>query len=43
MFGHFSAVTSSSYRSLDENQKAEFDTTQGTRDQRRRTSVCSEI
>jgi CspA family cold shock protein len=29
VFVHFSAITSSGYRSLDENQKVEFDTTQG--------------
>jgi CspA family cold shock protein len=29
VFVHFSAISSSGYRSLDENQKVEFDTTQG--------------
>ncbi len=29
MFVHFSAIASSGYRSLSENQKVEFDTTQG--------------
>jgi cold shock CspA family protein len=29
VFVHFSAIASSGYRSLDENQKVEFDTTQG--------------
>jgi CspA family cold shock protein len=29
VFVHFSAIVSSGYRSLDENQKVEFDTTQG--------------
>jgi cold shock protein len=29
VFVHFSAITSSGYRSLAENQKVEFDTTQG--------------
>ena len=29
MFVHFSAIASSGYRSLNENQKVEFDTTQG--------------
>ncbi|MFH5822925.1 cold-shock protein [Georgenia sp. AZ-5] len=29
VFVHYSAITSSGYRSLDENQKVEFDTTQG--------------
>jgi len=29
VFVHFSAIASSGYRSLNENQKVEFDTTQG--------------
>jgi CspA family cold shock protein len=29
VFVHFSAITGSGYKSLDENQKVEFDTTQG--------------
>jgi cold shock protein len=29
VFVHYSAITSSGYRSLDENQKVEYDTTQG--------------
>ena len=29
VFAHFSAIQSSGYRSLDENQKVEFDVTQG--------------
>ena len=29
VFVHFSAITGSGYRSLDENQEVEFDTTQG--------------
>ena len=29
VFVHYSAITSGGYRSLDENQKVEFDTTQG--------------
>jgi CspA family cold shock protein len=29
VFVHFSAISSSGYRSLDENQKVEFDVTQG--------------
>jgi cold shock protein len=29
VFVHFSAITGSGYRSLNENQKVEFDTTQG--------------
>jgi cold shock protein len=29
VFVHFSAIASSGYMSLDENQKVEFDTTQG--------------
>ena len=29
VFAHFSAISSSGYRSLEENQKVEFDITQG--------------
>ncbi|BCW37048.1 cold-shock protein [Micrococcaceae bacterium Sec5.1] len=29
VFAHYSAITSSGYRSLDENQKVQFDITQG--------------
>jgi CspA family cold shock protein len=29
VFAHFSAISTSSYRSLDENQEVEFDITQG--------------
>ncbi|MFC3993811.1 cold-shock protein [Actinoplanes siamensis] len=29
VFAHFSAISSSGFRSLDENQKVEFDITQG--------------
>ena len=29
VFAHFSAISSSGFRSLDENQKVEFDVTQG--------------
>ena len=29
VFAHFSSIQSSGYRSLDENQKVEFDVTQG--------------
>jgi len=29
VFAHYSAIASSGYRSLDENQKVEFDVTQG--------------
>lgn len=29
VFAHYSAIESSGYRSLDENQKVEFDVTQG--------------
>jgi cold shock protein len=31
VFVHFSAIAASGYRSLNENQKVEFDTTQGQR------------
>ena len=36
VFVHFSAIASSGYRSLDENQKVEFDTTQGQKVRRRK-------
>src|SRR5215471_16359610 len=41
VFVHFSAITGSGYRSLDEGQKVEFDITQGQKDPRRRTSRSS--
>ncbi|MBB2941019.1 cold-shock protein [Actinoplanes sp. CA-015351] len=31
VFAHFSAIASSGFRSLDENQRVEFDVTQGQR------------
>jgi CspA family cold shock protein len=31
LFAHFSAISSDGYRSLDENQRVEFDVTQGTK------------
>ena len=31
VFAHYSAIDSSGYRSLDENQKVEFDVTQGAK------------
>ena len=31
VFAHFSAISTSGYRSLDENQKVEFDITQGAK------------
>ena len=31
VFAHFSAIATSGYRSLDENQKVEFDITQGNK------------
>jgi CspA family cold shock protein len=31
VFAHFSAISTSGYRSLDENQKVEFDITQGNK------------
>ena len=31
VFAHFSAIATSGYRSLDENQKVEFDITQGSK------------
>ena len=42
VFAHFSAISSSGYRSLDENQKVEFDITQGQKGPRRRTSARSD-
>ena len=39
VFAHFSAIASSGCSSLDENQKVEFDPTQGQKDPRRRTSA----
>jgi cold shock protein len=43
VFVHFSAIASSGYRSLDENQKVEFDTTPGAEgDRRRKTSARSD-
>ncbi len=34
VFAHFSAIASSGYRSLDENQKVEFEITQGQKGQK---------
>ncbi len=31
VFAHYSAITSSGYRSLEENQKVQFDTVQGSK------------
>ena len=42
VFVHYSAIQSQGYKSLDENQKVEFDVTQGPRAPRRRTSALSE-
>ncbi|QCC76359.1 cold shock domain-containing protein [Nocardioides daphniae] len=42
VFVHYSAIQSQGYKSLDENQKVEFDVTQGPRAPRRRTSVPSD-
>ena len=39
VFVHFSAIQSSGYKSLDENQKVEFDLTQAPRASSRRTSA----
>ena len=33
VFAHFSAIASDGYRSLDENQRVEFDVTQGPKGQ----------
>lgn len=43
VFAHFSAIASSGYRSLDENQKVEFEITQARRARRRRTSARSDL
>ncbi|AVJ23724.1 MULTISPECIES: cold-shock protein [Pseudomonas] len=32
VFAHYSAITTAGYKSLDENQKVEFDITQGPKD-----------
>ncbi len=42
VFVHYSAIQSQGYKSLDENQKVEFDVTQGPKAPRRRTSVRSD-
>lgn len=42
VFAHYSAIVSSGYRSLEENQKVRFDITQGPKGPKRRTSArCS--
>ncbi|BAS15347.1 probable cold shock protein A [Arthrobacter sp. Hiyo8] len=38
VFAHYSAIASSGYRSLDENQRVQFDVVQGPKGPRRRTS-----
>jgi cold shock protein len=43
VFAHFSAIASSGYRSLDENQRVTFDITQARRARRRRTSSPPEL
>ena len=43
VFVHFSAIQSSGYKSLDENQKVEFDLAQARRVRRRRTSASPDF
>ena len=42
VFVHFSAITGTGYRSLDENQKVTYTVSQGARDRRHRTSPQSD-
>lgn len=42
VFVHYSAIQSQGYKSLDENQKVEFDVTQGPKGPQRRTSARSD-
>jgi len=42
VFVHYSAIDSSGYRSLEENQRVQFDITQGRRGRRPSTSLPSE-
>ena len=42
VFVHFSAITGSGYRSLEENQKVTYTVSQAPRDRRRRTSPPSD-
>ena len=43
VFVHFSAITMDGYRTLEENQRVEFEITQGPRVRRRRTSVLPDL
>ena len=43
VFAHYSAIASSGFRSLEENQKVEFDVEQGQKACRRRTFVRSDL
>ncbi|BAS07114.1 probable cold shock protein A [Arthrobacter sp. Hiyo4] len=43
VFAHYSAIASSGYRSLDENQKVEFDVTQGPKGRRQRIFARSKV
>ena len=43
VFVHYSAIQTSGYKSLDENQKVEFDLASGPRVRRPRTSASSDF
>ena len=43
VFVHFSAIAADGYRSLDENQRVEFDITQGPKGPQQRTSARSDL
>ena len=43
VFVHFSAIQTNGYRSLEENQRVEFEITQGPKGQQRRTSSPSDF